>query len=80
METVPIESNYGFYRDLRTHAVININTAEYDSYLLRKKRADSQTAEVTAIKDELTQLKALVQQLAKQLLDKDKNDSVTQIK
>lgn len=77
---VPIENSASLHRDMNTHAVININNGEYQSYM--RQRALTQAAkasteqygrEIESIKTEMNEIKSMIAQL----LNKDHDGSST---
>lgn len=53
----------GFYRDLQTNAVINMNDAEYQQILIARKKnkeISNITSEVSNLKQEMSEIKNLL--------------------
>ena len=76
VETLPIDGVYGFSRDVKTHAVINTNNAEYLAYMRNRAILEAKEAEAKANKDKIMQLSSDIdelKQLVAQLLNKDSN-------
>ena len=64
---VKIQDKDGLVRDMSSGAILNNNTADYESYLVRKKRAElsrietqRQVQEINNIKDELSEIKQML--------------------
>lgn len=62
-----VEGNSSLVRDTSTHAIINTNSVEYESYLRKKNNLISQKEELTrntndinTIKQELSEIKELL--------------------
>lgn len=80
VNVVPIENDQNYQRDINTHAVININNTEYESYMRQKSiienaknEAKSQTVTINAMKNDIEILKNMIAQL----IDKDSNGITT---
>lgn len=76
MKTVPIDGNSNYHRDINTHAVINTNNAEYETYMRQKRII--QTAKDSATKNEevIDTMSKDIEKLKKivaQLINKDSN-------
>ena len=59
-------SQPGLVRDMNTHAIININDAEYQSILDRRrqmKQAESIQNQIDGLKNEFLELKQLLKQV-----------------
>jgi hypothetical protein len=70
MKTVKIEGIPGYHRDMKTHAVINTNNSEYESYMRQKSIvmnartvAANQSNEIESLKNDVKALTELVHQL-----------------
>lgn len=67
MMHVKIEGRDGLVRDMSSGAILNVNRSEYENYLAKKKRAQSdreklaaQEAEINNLRSELAELKQLI--------------------
>lgn len=76
MRSVPINGSNVYHRDVKNHAVININNAEYEAFIRQrdifrnaKATALIQTATIETLMTDVESLKILVMQL----LNKDAN-------
>jgi CHASE3 domain sensor protein len=65
-----VEGHASLVRDTTTGAILNNNRTEYEEYLDRKKKADAREAEISQhtedinnIKNDLSDIKKLLQQL-----------------
>ena len=66
------KDHLGLVRDPRNNAILNTNKSEYDEYMKAKKKAASKTekvqkleSEVNDIKNDLSEIKSLLLDLAK---------------
>jgi len=53
----------GFYRDLNTNAVINMNDAEYQQILIARKKSkeiSNLAVEVSTLKEEMSEIKNML--------------------
>lgn len=69
-EFLKVEGHASLVRDTATGAILNNNRTEYDEYLDRKRKAEARDAEISQntveinnIKNELSDIKKLLQQL-----------------
>ena len=65
-----VEGHPSLVRDMTTGVVLNNNRTEYDEYMDRKRKAEARdaaisqnTEEINSIKNELSDIKKLLQQL-----------------
>lgn len=80
MQTVQIENNANFLRDMKTHAVININNAEYNSYIRQRQLLEIAKNDAAAQVDTITNMQndiAAMKVLLAQLLNKESDDTST---
>lgn len=80
METVQIDGSSNYCRDIKTHAVININNTEYESYMRQKKIIEetksiamNQTKTIESMTKDIELLKTAMMQL----LNRDSNGSTS---
>lgn len=76
MKTIPIDGSNGYHRDVRTHAVININNAEYEAYMRQRKIIEQAKLEAEESKKNLEAMSKDIEslkQIVAQLLNKDSN-------
>lgn len=74
LNTVPIDGANNFHRDVKTHAIINTNSAEYDSYMRQKKIIEASKNEADANKKIIEKMNADIeslQRLIQQLINKE---------
>tara|TARA_Y100000592_G_scaffold99417_1_gene175340 strand:- start:647 stop:853 length:207 start_codon:yes stop_codon:yes gene_type:complete len=57
---IKIEGDSDFIRDPETNAVVNNNSAEYQSYMKAKKNRESKQKQLDDLKDEIRELKGLL--------------------
>lgn len=83
LETVPIDNSSNYHRDIKTHAIININDSEYDSYMRRKELlakakedAQIQASVIDTLRKDLDSL----QNIVSQLINRDLNGTSTKNK
>lgn len=68
MSLIPIEGRDGYFRDTRSNAIINKNASDYNSYMASRKklttekeRIDTIETELDGIKDDLSDIKMMLQ-------------------
>ena len=68
MSLIPIEGKDGYHRDTRSNAIVNTNKNEYNTYLMNRKklltdkeRIDNLEGEIGEIKDDLGDIKMMLQ-------------------
>ena len=64
---IPVEGHKNLFRDERTGAIINCDNNAYKNYLEDKKRNSIKKAEFDAMKDEIKELKSLLNELASKI-------------
>jgi uncharacterized protein YlxW (UPF0749 family) len=77
MEIINIKNRPDLVRDMTSGAILNTNQGEYDNYVIRRQRKqeqqrilENQEALINTLKNEVDELKSLVQML----LQKDRSD------
>ena len=77
MEIINIKNRPDLVRDMESKAILNTNRGEYENYLIRRQRKqeqqrllENQEALINTLKNEVDELKSLVQTL----LQKDRSD------
>ena len=77
MEIINIKNRPDLVRDMESKAILNTNRGEYENYLIRRQRKqeqqrllENQEALINTLKNEVDELKSLVQML----LQKDRAD------
>ena len=77
MEIINIKNRPDLVRDMTSGAILNTNQGEYENYLIRRQRKqeqqrilENQEAVINTLRNEVNELKRLVQML----LQKDRSD------
>ena len=64
---IPVEGHKNLFRDESTGAIINCDNTAYQNYLEDKKRNSIKKAEFDAMKNEIKELKSLLNELASKI-------------
>ena len=64
---IPVEGHKNLFRDESTGAIINCDNSSYKNYLEDKKRNSIKKAEFDAMKNEIKELKSLLNELASKI-------------
>ena len=64
---IPVEGHKNLFRDEKTGAIINTDTAGYRNYMSDKRRNSDKQAELDAMKEELETLKSMLNELASKI-------------
>ena len=64
---IPVEGHKNLFRDEKTGAIINTDTAGYRNYMSDKRRNSDKQAEMDAMKNELETLKSMLNELASKI-------------
>ena len=64
---IPVEGHNNLFRDEKTGAIINTDSAGYSNYLSDKRRNSDKQAEMDAMKEELETLKSMLNELASKI-------------
>ena len=64
---IPVEGHKNLFRDEKTGAIINMDTAGYSTYMSDKRRNSNKQAEIDAMKEELETLKLMLKELASKI-------------
>ena len=64
---IPVEGHKNLFRDEKTGAIINMDTAGYRNYMSDKRRNSDKQAEMDAMKEELQTLKSMLNDLASKI-------------
>ena len=64
---IPVEGHKNLFRDEKTGAIINMDTAGYSTYMSNKRRNSDKQAEIDAMKEELETLKLMLKELASKI-------------
>ena len=63
IELIPVEGYTTLGRDPASNAILNTDTTQYDAYIKARNEARKKTKEITDLKDEVAELKRLVNDL-----------------
>ena len=63
IELIPVEGHNQLGRDPNSNAILNTDVSAYEAYRKARKEAKRKEAELSALKDEVAELKALVNTL-----------------
>ena len=63
IELVPVEGHTTLGRDPASNAILNTDTTQYEAYIKARNEARKKTKEITDLKDEVAELKRLVNDL-----------------
>ena len=64
---IPVEGHEHLFRDEKTGAIINTDSAGYKNYLSDKRRNSDRHTEMNAMKDEIETLKSMLNDLASKI-------------
>ena len=64
---IPVEGHKNLFRDEKTGAIINTDTAGYRNYMSDKRRNSDKQAEMNAMKEEIETLKSMLTDLASKI-------------
>ena len=64
---IPVEGHKNLFRDEKTGAIINTDSAGYRNYMSDKRRNSDKQAEMDAMKEELETLKLMLKELASKI-------------
>ena len=64
---IPVEGHKNLFRDEKTGAIINTDTAGYRNYMSDKRRNSDKKAEMDAMKEEIETLKSMLNELASKI-------------
>ena len=63
IELIPVEGHNSLGRDPASNAILNTDTTQYEAYIKARNEARKKTKEITDLKDEVAELKRLVNDL-----------------
>ncbi len=63
MDRIKVKDNLSLERDINTGAVINSNVTDYELRKLQKRAVKNKNDEISEIKSELAEIKALLREL-----------------
>ena len=64
---IPVEGHKNLFRDEKTGAIINMDTAGYSTYMSDRRRNYDKQAELDAMKNEIDTLKRMLNELASKI-------------
>ena len=64
---IPVQGHKNLFRDEKTGAIINMDTAGNSTYMSDKRRNSDKQAEIDAMKEELETLKLMLKELASKI-------------
>ena len=64
---IPVEGHKNLFRDEKTGAIINMDTAGYSTYMSDKRRNSDKKAELNEMKSEIETLKTMLKELASKI-------------
>ena len=65
IELIPVEGHTTLGRDPASNAILNTDTTQYEAYIKARNEARKKTKEMRDLKDEVAELKRLVNHLVK---------------
>ena len=65
IELIPVEGHNSLGRDPASNAILNTDTTQYEAYIKARNEARKKTKEITDLKDEVAELKRLVNDLVR---------------
>ena len=64
---IPVEGHKNLFRDEKTGAIINMDTAGYSTYMSDERRNSDKQAELDEMKSEIETLKTMLKELASKI-------------
>ena len=64
---IPVQGHKNLFRDEKTGAIINMDTAGYSTYMSDKRRNSDKQAELDEMKSEVETLKSMLKELASKI-------------
>jgi len=64
---IPVEGHKNLFRDEKTGAIVNMDTAGYSTYMSDKRRNSDKQAELDEMKSEIETLKTMLKELASKI-------------
>jgi len=64
---IPVEGHKNLFRDEKTGAVLNIDTAGYSNYMSNKRINSDKQAELDTMRNEIDTLKRMLNELASKI-------------
>jgi len=70
MTLLPVENHQGLYRDLKTNAIVNRNSIEYENYVkqresrkIKNQKINELEEQINILKEDLSEIKSLIKLL-----------------
>jgi len=57
MEKIPVKGHSSLYRDVRSGAIVNTSSSDYDSYISLKQSKEKENQKIQNFKEELDNMK-----------------------
>ena len=64
---IPVEGHKNLFRDEKTGAILNVDTAGYSNYMSEKRKNSDRKAELDDMKNEIETLKTMLNDLASKI-------------
>ncbi len=64
---IPVEGHSNLFRDEKTGAIINMDSAGYSNYLSNKRRNSDKQVEIDVMKEEIETLKSMLKELTSKI-------------
>ena len=64
---IPVQGHKNLFRDEKTGAIVNMDTAGYSTYMSDKRRNSDKQAELEEMKSEIETLKTMLKELASKI-------------
>ena len=64
---IPVEGHSNLFRDEKTGAIINMDSAGYSNYLSNKRRNYDKQVEIDVMKEEIETLKSMLKELTSKI-------------
>ncbi len=64
---IPVQGHKNLFRDEKTGAIVNMDTAGYSTYMSDKRRNSDKQAELNEMKSEIETLKTMLKELASKI-------------
>ncbi len=67
MNYLPVEGMDGYFRDIRSGAIVNKNNVEYETYVASRKMKQSEKQKIESLQSEVTNIKSDVTEIKSML-------------
>ena len=64
---IPVEGHKNLFRDEKTGAILNVDSAGYSNYMSEKRKNSDRKAELDDMKNEIETLKSMLNDLASKI-------------